>query len=133
MHIISTIANPPAVKLNDVVQLNFTTLQKSFREGFKTRSSVKNTIYPTKRYIHFSASYSPQLNFANFSKIFILIPSYLSDFAELHSLHNICRLSSVVCPPLLQGMMWSPSMSSKAYSVLMPFATHKGHLWPCRS
>ena len=57
----------------------------------------------------------------------------LSDFAELHSLHNICRLSSVVCPPLLQGRMWSPSISSKAYSVLMPFATHKGHLCPCRS
>lgn len=53
---------------------------------------------------------------------------HISDFAELHFLHSICRLSSVVCPPLLQGMMWSPSMSSKAYSVLMPFATHKGHL-----
>lgn len=53
---------------------------------------------------------------------------YISDFAALHFLHSICRLLSVVCPPLLQGMMWSPSISSKAYSVLIPFATHKGHL-----
>ena len=42
--------------------------------------------------------------------------NHISDFAELHFLHSICKLSSVVCPPLLQGTIWSPSMSSKAYA-----------------
>lgn len=129
----SAYTNPHAVTAKETALLKVTAFDTSFFEGFILKGNAKNVTQLMKRKIHFNPLNVPLLNSANFSKITILISPYLSDFAELHSLHSICWLSSVVCPPLLQGMMWSPSISSKAYSVLMPFATHKGHLCPCRS
>ena len=43
-----------------------------------------------------------------------LLPQYLSDFFPLQTLHSIWQLSMVVCPPLLQGLIWSPSISSNS-------------------
>lgn len=124
----SAYTNPHAVTAKETALLKVTAFDTSFFEGFILKGNAKNVTQLMKRKIHFNALKVSLLNSANFSKISILISPYLSDFAALHFLHSICRLLSVVCPPLLQGTIWSPSMSSKAYSVLMPFATHKGHL-----
>lgn len=124
----SAYTNPHAVTAKETALLKVTAFDTSFFEGFILKGNAKNVTQLMKRKIHFNALKVSLLNSANFSKISILIFPYLSDFAALHFLHSICRLLSVVCPPLLQGMMWSPSISSKAYSVLMPFATHNGHL-----
>lgn len=124
----SAYTNPHAVTAKETALLKVTAFDTSFFEGFILKGNAKNVTQLMKRKIHFNALKVSLLNSANFSKISILISPYLSDFAALHFLHSICRLLSVVCPPLLQGMMWSPSISSKAYSVLMPFATHNGHL-----
>ena len=129
----SAYTNPHAVTAKETALLKVTAFDTSFFEGFILKGNAKNVTQLMKRKIHFNALKVSLLNSANFSKISILISPYLSDFAALHFLHSICRLLSVVCPPLLQGMMWSPSISAKAYSVLMPFATHKGHFCPCRS
>ena len=84
------------------------------------------------RALHRNASGFPKhlpanWGYGKFASIWI---AHSPPLSLLHFRHSICKLSSTVRPPLHHGTIWSPCISSNAYSAIIPCATHIGHLWP---